>query len=193
MPPAFAPTDTSQGPPRVFLAAVGPRMTEVAAEVADGMIAHAFTTERYLREVTLPAIGRGLARAGKRREAFEISCPIFTRILTGEESFEKQTRAVRQQIAFYGSTPAYRPVLELHGWGDLQGELNRMSKRGQWVEMGEQIGEDVLDAFCLTAEPAGLADAIKARYGGAVDRTLAGFAIGDPDQLAEQIAKLQAS
>ncbi len=101
--------------------------------------------------------------------------------------------AIRQQIAFYGSTPAYRPVLELHGWGELQGELNRMSKQGQWVEMGEQVDEDVLDAFCVTAEPARMADAIKARYGGAIDRTMAGFAIADPDQLAEQIAKLQES
>jgi probable F420-dependent oxidoreductase len=176
----------------VFVAAVGPVMAEVAAEVADGLIAHAFTTARYLREVTLPAVERGLAKAGRRREDFEIMCPVFTRVVGNAERFEAQTRGLRQQIAFYGSTPAYRGVLELHGWGDLQGELNRLSKLGRWVEMGELIGEDVMDAFCITAEPARLADALLTRCGGAVDRVLDGFGLEDAELRAELVAKLRA-
>src|SRR5688572_4066144 len=107
MTPMFVPANTRHGAPRVFLAAVGPRMTEVAGEVADGMIAHAFTTERYVREVTLPALERGLARAGKRRESFQLTCPVF--VVTGrdEKSHAASRSAVCKQISFYGSTPAY--------------------------------------------------------------------------------------
>jgi probable F420-dependent oxidoreductase len=192
MTPMFTPPEKTWGPPRVFLAAVGPRMTEVAAEVGDGLIAHAFTTERYLREVTLPAVERGLARAGRSRKDFEIMCPVFTRITSNEARFVAQTRALRRQVAFYASTPAYRGVLELHGFGDLEGELNRLSKLGRWDEMGERIGEDVLDAFCVTAPAERLADALVKRYAGAIDRVLDGFGIDDPEQRAEQVAKLRA-
>ncbi len=190
MTPMFTPPDLSHGPPRVLLAAVGPRMTEVAAEVADGLIVHAFTTERYLRQVTLPAVERGLERAGKRREDFEIVCPVFTRLATDAQAFEVQTRALREQIAFYGSTPAYRPVLEAHGWGELQTELNRLSKRGKWVEMGQLIEEDVIDAFCISCEPKRFADVVAERFAGALDRLL-GVRIDDSDVRRDQLAKLR--
>ena len=127
MTPMFTPTDTEYGAPKVFLAGVGPKMTEVAGETADGMLMHAFTTEKYFREVTLPAIEKGLAIAGRSRDNFEISYPGF--IVTGntEEQFNASKSATCKQIAFYGSTPAYAPVLGVHGWGDLQPELNRLS------------------------------------------------------------------
>jgi probable F420-dependent oxidoreductase len=191
MTPMFTPTERKWGAPRVFVAAVGPVMAEVAGEVADGLIAHAFTTLRYLREVTLPAVERGLAKAGRRRQEFEIVYPAFTRVAGDAARFEAQTRALRQQVAFYASTPAYRGVLELHGWGELSGELNRLSKLGLWAEMGERIGEDVLDAFCVTAAPERLADALLARCAGAVDRVLDGFALEDPELRAAQIARLR--
>ncbi len=113
--------------PRIFLAGVGPAMTEVAGEVADGFICHPFTTERYLREVTLPALRAGHGRRPARiSDGFEISGPSF--VVTGGDDAETAAaeQATRRQIAFYGSTPAYRPVLDLHGWGDLQAELNRL-------------------------------------------------------------------
>src|SRR5215475_13479736 len=115
MTPFFTPTDTQYGAPKVFLAAVGPLMTEVAGEVADGVILHAFTTEKYMREVTLPAIDRGLAKAGRKRTDFQVSFPGF--VVTGkdEKAWSDSRRGVCKQIAFYGSTPAYRPVLEMHG------------------------------------------------------------------------------
>jgi probable F420-dependent oxidoreductase len=190
MTPMFTPGDRSQGRPRVFLAAVGPKMTEVAGEVADGLIAHAFTTERYLREVTLPALGRGLERAGRRRSEFEISYPAF--VVTGEN--EKTTQAsltaVCKQIAFYGSTPAYRPVLELHGWGELQTELNDLSKQGRWDEMGELIDDDILTAFAIVAEPARVAAQLEARYGDLIDRVTWSFSLGDPVRQREAIEQL---
>src|SRR4051794_2913824 len=132
MTPFFNPGPSPYGVPKVFLAAVGERMTEVAGEACDGIIIHGFTTERYVREVTLPAIERGLARAGRARSSFEISGPLFIVTGTDEQSFEAAAQATRRQIAFYGSTPAYRGVLELHGWGDLQPELNALSKQGEW-------------------------------------------------------------
>jgi probable F420-dependent oxidoreductase len=170
MTPYFAPVDTQYGPPRVFLAAVGPRMTEVAAEVADGLIPHAFTTERYMREVTLPAVERGLAKAGKPRSAFTLSCPVFVVTGADERQYQASHQMVCQQIAFYGSTPAYRGVLEMHGWGELQTELNVLSKQGKWREMGELITDEIVEAFAIVAEPHRIPEALAARYGDVLDR-----------------------
>ncbi len=170
MTPFFVPGPNPYGDPHIELAAVGERMTEVAGEVADGVILHAFTTRRYVEEVTLPALERGFARSGRTRADFEISGPLFIVSGTNEEEFVKAREGTKQQIAFYGSTPAYRGVLELHGWGDLQTELNRLSKQGEWVAMGELITEDILDAFAVVAEPEAVPKAMLARYGGIVDR-----------------------
>ncbi|MXY53006.1 MAG: TIGR03617 family F420-dependent LLM class oxidoreductase [Gammaproteobacteria bacterium] len=176
MTPFFTPTNTEHGAPRVFLAAVGPRMTEVAGEVADGIIVHAFTTEKYLRETTIPAIERGLAKSGRTRDDFEISYPCF--VVTGRDEKEQAgaAQATRQQIAFYGSTPAYKPVLDSVGAGELQPQLNAMSKQGRWVEMAELIDEELMRNFAVVAEPDEIATGIKERYGDIVDRTSAAYA-----------------
>src|SRR5207245_7039379 len=115
MTPFFNPGPNPHGPPKVYLAAVGEMMTEVGGEVADGVIIHGFTTERYVKEVTLPAIERGLKAAGRDRSTFEISGPLFVVTGTNEKEFAEAERGTKQQIAFYGSTPAYRRVLALHG------------------------------------------------------------------------------
>ena len=136
MTPFFDPGKNPYGNPSILLAAVGELMTEVAGEAADGLLVHAFSTERYLREVSLPALERGAAKAGKTRADLTVSYPGF--VVTGptESDVAAATKAVRQQIAFYGSTPAYRPVLELHGWGDLQDELNTPLQAGRMGEDG---------------------------------------------------------
>jgi probable F420-dependent oxidoreductase len=170
MTPFFNPGPNPYGAPKVFLAAVGERMTEVAGEVCDGLLAHAFTTEAYMREVTLPALERGMAKAGKRRSEFEISCPTFVVTGTNEQEVAAADQGVRQQIAFYASTPAYKPVLEQHGWGELQPELNRLSKQGEWVHMGTLITDDVVDAFAVRGEPEDIPKLILARYGDVMDR-----------------------
>jgi probable F420-dependent oxidoreductase len=170
MTPFFNPGPNPHGDAKIFLAAVGDKMTEVAGEVCDGILIHGFTTERYLREVTMPAIERGLEKAGRSRADFEIKYPGF--VVTGRDDKEvsKAAQATRQQIAFYGSTPAYRPVLDLHGWGDVQTELNGLSKQGEWVKMGELIDDDMLGAFAVVAEPDKVPDEIVSRYGDLVDR-----------------------
>lgn len=193
MTPFFTPTDNEYGAPRVFLAAVGPLMTEVAGEVADGVIIHAFTTEKYLRETTLPALERGFAKAGKSRSDFEISYPVF--VVTGKnaQEIEEAKLNTRRQIAFYGSTPAYRPVLDSIGVGELQTELNRMSKQGRWQEMGELITEEILQAFAVVGEPRSIPGQIRARYGDIIDRTSAAYANIPKEDRKRIISELSAA
>ncbi len=170
MTPFFNPGPNPHGNPKIVLAAVGEKMTEVAGEVADGIILHGFTTERYVREVTLPALERGWAKSDRSRSDFEISGPLFVVTGTSDEELDKAREGTKQQIAFYGSTPAYRGVLERHGWGDLQDDLNRLSKQGQWVEMGDLITDEILEAFAVVAAPEDIPKALLARYGDVVDR-----------------------
>ncbi len=194
MTPFFNPGPTGFGPPRVFLAAVGEKMTEVAGEVADGMFVHGFTTEKYLRETTIPALERGLARSGRDRSALELTFPMF--MITGDTEVEmaEADAAVRKQIAFYGSTPNYRPVLEAHGWGDLQDELNTLSKRGEWDEMGRRITDDVLDAFAIAGKPGDLPALLDARVGDVVERVsfYAPYRT-DPERWADVVAAFKAA
>jgi probable F420-dependent oxidoreductase len=185
MTPFFNPGPLESGPPKVFLAAVGEKMTETAGEVCDGIILHGFTTERYVREVTIPALERGWEKAGKARSDFQLSGPLFVVTGADEAQMEKARAGTKQQIAFYGSTPAYRPVLELHGWGDLQTELNAMSKQGKWVEMGELIDDEILETFAVVGEPEAIPALLLGRYGDIVDR-LSFYAPyqSDPDRWA---------
>ena len=158
------------GVPKVFLAGVGELMTEVAGEVCDGFICHGFTTEKYLREVTVPALARGRAKAGKTMEGFEIIGPSF--VVTGADEAQMQAAVTgtRQQIAFYGSTPAYRGVLDIHGWGGLQEQLNSLSKQGKWEEMGGLIDDEVLNTFAVVGEPEAVAPELHRRYGDVIQR-----------------------
>jgi probable F420-dependent oxidoreductase len=170
MTPVFVPEPQEFGPPKVFLAGVGDAMTEVAGEVADGMIAHGFTTERYVREVTVPALNRGLEGAGRARDEFQLSGSVFIVPCDSDEQREQAVLAAKRHLAFYGSTPAYRGVLELHGWGDLQTDLHRLSKEGKWVEMGDLIDDEVLDAFAIVAPSDEVPARIVERYGSLLDR-----------------------
>jgi probable F420-dependent oxidoreductase len=170
MTPFFNPGPNQYGAPKVFLAAVGEGMTKVAGEVADGMLVHGFTTERYLREVTLPTLEAGLASSGRTRADFQLSYPAFVVTGDSEQEVAAADAATRKQIAFYGSTPAYRGVLELHGWGDLQTELNTLSKQGAWDEMGRKIDDDVLDAFAVRGTPEQIPGRLLERFGDLVDR-----------------------
>jgi probable F420-dependent oxidoreductase len=190
MTPFFNPGPNPYGNPSVHLAAVGGLMTEVAGEVCDGIILHAFTTERYVREMTIPALERGWAKAGTQRSDFEISGPMFVVSGTNDEELERAMRGTKEQIAFYGSTPAYRGVLELHGWGDLQGDLNRLSKQGEWTAMGELISDDVLDAFAVVAAPEDVPKAMMQRYEGVVDRVQLYVPYrSDPDRWKQVLAR----
>ncbi len=192
MTPMFNPGPNPFGKPKVFLAAVGPLMTEVAGEVADGFLAHGFTTPDYMRDVTLPALAAGAAAADRTIDDIEVSLPLF--VVAGETDAERHERAkgARQQLAFYGSTPAYKGVLEHHGWDDLQPKLNAMSKRGEWVEMAALISDDMLHTFAAVGSIAEIPDLIGSRYGDMLDRVQ--FHGGDlePDQLTELSTRIRA-
>ncbi len=182
------------GVPRIFLAGVGELMTEVAGEVCDGFICHGFTTERYLREITVPALAKGRAKAGKIMDDFEIVGPSF--VVTGgnEAELAAATTGTRQQIAFYGSTPAYRAVLDLHGWGGLQDELNGLSKQGRWADMGDLIDDEILNTFAVVAEPEAVAPELHRRYGDVIQR-ISFYAPyrSDPERWARIIDTLKAA
>jgi probable F420-dependent oxidoreductase len=173
MTPFFTPSANDLegfGVPKVFLAGVGPLMTEVAGEVCDGFFCHGFTTEKFLREVTIPALERGRAKAGSTMDGFQIVGPSFVVTGTNDEQMEKAAAATRQQIAFYGSTPAYRPVLDLHGWGGLQDELNTLSKQGKWQQMGDLIDDEILNTFAVVGAPETVAPELGRRYGDVISR-----------------------
>jgi probable F420-dependent oxidoreductase len=181
MTPMFTPEPQPHAFPKIFVAAVGEAMTEMCGEVADGMLAHAFTTKRYFEEVTTPALLRGMQRAGRQRSEFALSAPIF--VVTGNDESELAAGAVgtRKQVAFYGSTPAYRKVLELHGWGELHTELHRLSRAGEWDAMGSLIDDEILEAFAVVAPLDEVADKIRDRCDGVIDRVLVGFPSSVPE------------
>jgi probable F420-dependent oxidoreductase len=170
MTPFFDPGPNPFGVPRIVLAGVGALMTEVAGEVGDGFIVHPFSTAHYLRTTTLPALDRGLERAGRSRRDFEITFPLM--LITGDTEDEMNTArfAVTTQLAFYGSTPAYRPVLDAHGWGDLQPELQLRSRRGEWDAMAGLIPDELVDEFTVSGRPDEIAGRVTQRYGDLVDR-----------------------
>jgi probable F420-dependent oxidoreductase len=182
------------GPPKIFLAGVGTLMTEVAGEVCDGFICHGFTTERYLREVTVPALTRGRAKAGKTMDGFEIIGPSFVVTGSNDEEMDAAIEGTRQQIAFYGSTPSYRGVLDIHGWGGLQDELNALSKQGEWARMGTLIDDEILNTFAVVGKPEDIAPELARRYGDVIQR-ISFYApySSDPDRWEAVMAALKAA
>jgi probable F420-dependent oxidoreductase len=173
MTPMFSPPAHEWGAPPVYLAAVGPLMTQLAGEVADGLLVHGFTTERYLRERTIPALEEVLATAGRERSQVAVTLPGLVVSGRTEEEMTEAAQAVKATIAFYGSTPAYRPVLELHGWGALADELHALSvgrREDKWTAMRDLVDDEVLGTFAVVAEPEDVAAQVRARYDGLVDR-----------------------
>jgi probable F420-dependent oxidoreductase len=196
MTPFFSPAPSPYGPPRVFLAGVGRAMTAVAGEVADGLFVHPLNSPKFIRETTLPALETGFARGGRTRERFEISCQAM--VVTGFDDAEMQRAdaGTRMQIAFYGSTPAYKVVLDAHGWGDLQPELNALSKQGRWGEMGALVSDEILETFAVRCAPDELPERLGARYAGLVDRlSLVCHATPhktDPERWADVVRRVRA-
>ncbi|MCM4080325.1 TIGR03617 family F420-dependent LLM class oxidoreductase [Paractinoplanes hotanensis] len=160
----FNPGPHPYGNPPVLLAAVGERMTQTAGRVADGLLAHPLTSEAYLRERTRPVLRE--ARGGDLGD-FTVCLSAMVVLGADEAARSRAEQAVKGQIAFYASTAAYRPVLELHGWGDLADQLNGLSRRQAWAEMTALISDEVLDTFAVTGD---VAAGVRSRFGGLVDR-----------------------
>jgi probable F420-dependent oxidoreductase len=193
MTPAFSPGPNPHGWPQIVLAGVGPMMTATAGEVADGFISHGFQTERYLREVTLPALRAGRARAGLDMTGFDVVLPVFAVATDDEQERAGGEAMVRSQIGFYGSTPAYRPVLELHGWGELGDELNALTKQDGWAQLSEVIPEEVVQTFGVIGTPEEVVQELRTRFGDLVTRIQLKLPSDlDPDRRAGLLEALRA-
>jgi probable F420-dependent oxidoreductase len=191
--PAFDPGPNPFGPPPIYLGGVAPRMIEVAGEVADGFIAHPFATRRSLEAHVFPALARGLARAGRTRRDLDVICATIVVTAEREDELARVRRAVKKQLAFYGSTPAYRSTLELHGAGDLHAELNRLSKEGRWDDMTACIDDELLDAVAVVRPRAEVAAALRERLGDLADGvSLTNNRAPDPTHWADVVADLRA-
>lgn len=164
MTPAFNPGPNPFGTPKVLVGALGPRMNQMAAEVADGILVMPFNSGRHMAERTMPAIEAGLVAAGRDRSDIEITAEVIVAVGRTDEELEA-ARAARFVVGFYASTPSYRPVLEVEGWESLQPELNRLSKQGDWAALGELIDDDVFTTIAVYGTPKQAAAEIVARFG----------------------------
>jgi probable F420-dependent oxidoreductase len=194
MTPAFNPGPNPHGIAPILVGALGPKMNEMAAEVADGILVMPFNSGAHMAERTMPAIDRGLTNSNRTRDDIEIIVAAIVGVGRNDEELE-QARGVRNLLAFYGSTPAYRPVLDVHGWGELQPELNRLSKQGDWATMGTLITDEMVDTIAVHGTPEQVAEEIVRRYGSYSNRVCAYFPYyraGD-DLIGEFTAALKAA
>ena len=169
MPPYFMPPSMRQKMVPVTLAAVGEHSLRLAGEVADGIRLHSFCTRRYMEEEIIPKVTQGMARTGRVREHFEITGGGFVATGPDNDAVAKAFEVVRNRVAFYGSTPGYWGVFELHGLGDLGRELNAMSKQGKWEEMASRVSDDVVHLFAAVGTYKDIATRIGERFGGLSD------------------------
>ena len=169
MTPNFTPEPLGTPVPKIQIAAVGPAMMKVAAEECDGVMLHGFCTRKYLQERIMPRLEKGLESAGRSRDQFEISGGGFVATGPDDEAVQKLFEWVRMRIGFYGSTPSYWPVFEVHGLQDLGLKLNGMSKKGQWDEMTKEISDDVVHLFAAVGRHDELVGALTDRFGGMTD------------------------
>ena len=192
MTPFFNPGPNPYGIPKIYVAAVGPLMTKSVAESADGLLVHPFHTPKYMHETTLPIVKEGLSSTGKDRAEFDFSISVMTATGLSEETYKKAIQACKSGIAFYASTPAYKGVLEAHGYGDLQGRLNLLSKEGKWGEMTSLIDDELLNTVAVVAEtPEEVAKEIKKRYSDHGDRITPAFYSGEEGLASRVISALR--
>jgi probable F420-dependent oxidoreductase len=193
MTPFFDPGPNPYGTPPVWLAGLGPRMTRTAAESADGLLVHPFHSERYFSEAVVPAVEAGLAASGRPRDAFSLAATPIICTASTDEGRERAVKGVNVLLAFYGSTPAYRVTLDAHGWGDLQIELNRLTKQGRWDVIPTLIDDEVRETIAICGKPEEIGDLVAARYGSAVDRVGLSMPYDTPaETLAAVVAGLKA-
>ncbi|MEM7407431.1 MAG: TIGR03617 family F420-dependent LLM class oxidoreductase [Pseudomonadota bacterium] len=195
MTPHFVPDGSGLPLPGVTLAAVGPIMLKVAAEVADGVRLHPFCTRKYVAETVLPQLEKGFAISGRQRANFEVNGGGFVATGADDETVHEVAEWVRYRIGFYGSTPAYWPVLEAHGYGDLGRKLNKMTKAGEWDQLAAQIPDELLHEFAAIGRHDEIASLIEARFADFSDTISASASssmAGDmPPDLIQDIQRIQ--
>ena len=169
MTPFFSPEAHEYSRIPIFVAGVNPRMCQLAGELCEGFHAHPLHSARYLRERVLPNIEMGLAQSGRERKSIELSSSIFV-VPTDDPQAARYEAEIREQISFYASTPPYRPVFDLEGWGEVADRLKGLAARGQWNEMPNLIDEEMLGRFAVRGTWAELPDKVLNKYDGLLDR-----------------------
>jgi probable F420-dependent oxidoreductase len=190
MPPTFRPAPLPSGPPPILVGAVGPDMTRMVAKTADGLLVHPFQTPAFMHDVLLPRMEEGLAASGRSRDGFTLVCESIVAVWQTDEERDTALTAARGLVAFYGSTPAYRGVLEAEGMADLQPQLQTMTREGRWGELGSLVPDDLLERVVVCGEPAQVGEQLARRYGGVADR-LGFYSPGQelsPEVLAQVVA-----
>lgn len=193
MTPNFNPGPNPYGKVPVLVGALGPKMCEMTAEVADGLLVMPFNSEKHFAERTMPAVQRGLEKGNRNRSDIEIILEVICAVGRNAEEIEAAKRGVSMLLSFYGSTPSYKPVLDVEGWGSLQPELNARSKQGDWVGMSELITDEMLHTISVAGTPQEVAAEIVRRYGHEADRVclyFPGYELSD-ETLAETIAEVK--
>ena len=189
MTPMFNPGPNPYGVPPIMLGALGPKMTEVAGEVADGLIVHPFNSIPFLEEHALPAVKRGLEKSNRTLSDFTLQVNAI--VITGEtdEEYQAAEKSVKSLLGFYASTPAYAPPMEAVGLGDLQPKMNALSKEGKWDELGNYVNDYFVDSFCTRGKPEDIAAKLKAKYGSYADRLAIYAPYAAPDAMWAKIIK----
>ena len=192
MTPIFVPPPLKNPVPEIWVGALGPRMTRAMAAHADGIIIHPFNTGAFLAEQTMPIIETGLADSGRDRSSLTLNVGCIAAPCLTDEQYERATTAIRFNLAFYGSTPAYRVVLDHHGLGDLQPRLREITKSGNWATLGELVDDDVVDLLAVRGTPADCAKRLSEEYGDHADRLSLTVSTSTSEALAAMIQALQA-
>lgn len=187
MTPMFNPGPNPYGPPPIMLGALGPKMTEVAGEVADGLIVHPFNSMAFIEDETLPAVDRGLAKSARSRRDFILQVNAIVITAETKEARKAAEKSVKDLLGFYASTPAYKPPMAAVGYGELQPELNALSKAGKWDEMAACIDDDFVDAFATRGKPEEIAAKLKEKYGAYTDRLAIYAPYAAPDAMWKTI------
>jgi probable F420-dependent oxidoreductase len=191
LPPAFNPGPLDNPVIPVGVAGVSPGLIRLAGEISDNLHVHPFHSPAYLRSVVVPEVEKGATLAGRQASDVGLSTSVF--VITGEtpKERERQRAAVRSRIAFYASTPAYRVVLDIHGWGAVGEKAHALSRSGQWEEMSDCVSDEMLAAFAVEADPNDVGAALRERYDGLIDRVaLFEFMLaGDRDDFWRELAR----
>jgi probable F420-dependent oxidoreductase len=187
MTPNFAPEPIKAPPPPVMIAAVGPAMLKVAAEECDGVKLHGFCTRKYIEDVVMPQLAEGLAKAGRKRENYEVSGGGFLATGPDDATVAGMFEWVRERVAFYGSTQAYWPVLAPHGLEELGHKLNAMTRQGKWSEMAKEVPDDVVHLFAAVGRYDQIVKAIEQRFGGLADALNARANAAQPGHLPRDL------
>jgi len=191
MTPMFVPAALGHRRPDIWAGALGPRMTEAMARHADGIVIHPFNTGSFVADRTMPMIEAGLEAGGRSRDSIVIDIGCIANPCITDEDFARASTAMRFNLAFYASTPAYRVTLDHHGLGDLQPRLREMTKSGDWSRLGELIDDEVLDLLAVRGTPEACATRLLDEYGDLADRLSLTSSTASDEAIAAMLAAMR--